>query len=144
AWRDGREARVLPVELEIDGVRVHGQVEGVYDGALARLRMGRSGGPGIIREGLDWLLANAGGHSSALVRVHDDGKGPVSDTLPPPRQDLAHDALRSLLRLRAEGLDEPLPWAPYSGWEWFARRDDPHRALKAARTRWQGSNGGWA
>lgn len=148
-WRGDREARILPVDLEIDGIRVHGQVEGLYEGvpvdALARLRMGRPGGPGVIRDGLDWLLANAAGHACALLRFHDEGKGPIiAGPLLPPGIDAARDALRSLLRLRAEGLAEPLPWAPYSGWEWFELRDTPHRARKAARERWQGGNGGWA
>jgi exodeoxyribonuclease V gamma subunit len=147
-WRGGREAQALAVDLELDGVRVHGQVEGLYegepDGALARLRMGKQGGPGVIRDGLDWLLANAAGHGCDFVRIHDLGKGAVRETLPAPGIDVARDALRSLLRLRTEGLAEPLPWAPYSGWEWFAHRDSPLRARKAARERWHGSNGGWA
>jgi exodeoxyribonuclease V gamma subunit len=152
AWRGGRAAQVLPVELEIEGVRIHGQVAEFYpsapDGApgaaLARPRMGRPGGAAVIREGLDWLVANAAGHGCALVRFHDEGKGAVCDTRPPPGRDDARAALHALLRLRAEGLDEPLPWAPYSGWAWFESRDDAQRARKAARARWQGGNGGWA
>ena len=53
-------------------------------------------------------------------------------------------ALRSLIALRREGLQQPLPFAPYSGWELFATRDDVAIGLKKAAGKWRGNERGWA
>jgi exodeoxyribonuclease V gamma subunit len=142
AWRGNRATEAIPIEVDIEGTRLQGRVDGVYGDALARLRMGAPSGPSVIRDGLDWLLANAAGHACALVQFHDVGDGPVQQVRPALAPAAALDALRALLRVRADGLVAPLPWGAYSGWAYFDA-DSPEKGLKAARDRWHGQNGGW-
>ncbi|MGN6512350.1 MAG: exodeoxyribonuclease V subunit gamma, partial [Lysobacteraceae bacterium] len=142
-WRAGAEAIALPIDFALDGVRLQGHVAGVYPHGLARLRMGAPNGPSVIRDGLDWLLANAAGQRVPLVNFHHDGERPTASERDGIDPDSACDALRALLRLRAQGLAEPLPWGAYAGWAWFGA-DDADKALKAARERWSGRQAGWA
>jgi exodeoxyribonuclease V gamma subunit len=142
AWRGDRVAEAITLDVEIDGLRVQGRIDGVHGDALARLRMGAPSGPSVIRDGLDWLLANAAGHACALVQFHDVGDGPVQQVRPALAPAMAIAALQALLRVRADGLVAPLPWGAYSGWAYFDA-DTPEKGLKAARDRWYGQNGGW-
>jgi exodeoxyribonuclease V gamma subunit len=135
----------LPLDVEIDGVRLHGRLGEMYPGGIARLRFGAPNGPSTLRHGLDWLLLRAAGVELPFVEFHDAKDRGIG---PHPRaavtQDAAIDALRTLLALRQEGLQRPLPFAPYSAWELFAA-DTPERGLREALGRWRGSgNGGWA
>lgn len=144
-WRGDAAAEALPLAVEIDGVRVHGRLGEMYPGGIARLRFGAPNGPSTLRHGLDWLLLRAAGVESPFVEFHDVKDRGIG---PHPReavtQDAAIDALRTLLALRQEGLQRPLPFAPYSAWELFAA-DTPERGLREALGRWRGSgNGGWA
>src|SRR5690606_2382617 len=70
-WRGDAQPRSVAAEVRIDGVRVHGRIEGVYPGGIARLRFGKLNGPAAIRHGLDWLLARAAGLDLRLVEFHD-------------------------------------------------------------------------
>ncbi len=139
AWRGDASPGTIPAETVIDGVRLHGRIEGVYPQGVARLRFGRPNGPTAIRNGLDWLLARAAGQDLPLVEFHetDDGHGPYPRE--PLSQEAARDALSRLLQLRAQGLREPLPFAPYSGWALYANSDRFERAVKLARDTWHGS-----
>jgi len=141
-WRGPSAESVLAVDIAIDGVRLQGRVEGVWGGGLGRLRPGTPGGNAQIRDGLDWLAANAAGHRLALVQFHDAGDGPVRIERAPLDPDLARAALRALLQLRARGLAEPLPWGPYSGWAHYSA-ERPEAALKQARERWEGGYERW-
>jgi exodeoxyribonuclease V gamma subunit len=144
-WRRDAVAESLALHVDIDGVRVHGRIDEVFANRIARLRFGEPNGPSSIRNGLDWLLARAAGIDAPFLEFHDaDG-----DIGPHPREaiprEAAVDALRALLALRGEGLRRPLPFAPYSAWELFERRDDPARGLREAAKKWRGSgNGSWA
>jgi Exonuclease V gamma subunit len=82
-----------------------------------------------------------------LVQFHKDKDaetlhGPHRRAPLPPEQ--ARDALRRLLQLRAVGLREPLPFAPYSGWELYRNSADFERAVKLAHGRWNGNGQGFA
>jgi exodeoxyribonuclease V gamma subunit len=124
---------------------VHGRLDGVHAGGLARLRFGAPNGPSAIRHGLDWLLLRAAGSDLPFVEFHetkDAGIGPHPRGALTP--EAATDALRALLALRREGLRQPLPFAPYSAWELFAE-ENAERGLRKAAGKWRGSgNGGWA
>ncbi len=142
-WRgDGGPDRVR-VAVELDGVHLHGRLDTVYPQGLAHVRLGGLNGPAAIRHGLDWLLANAAGLDLPLVRFHetrDAGVGPFVRAPIAPAQ--ARAALQHLLALRAAGLQAPLPFGPYSGWEYFDAADaDTGQA--AAATRWRGSERSW-
>ncbi|MGI8560663.1 MAG: exodeoxyribonuclease V subunit gamma [Luteimonas sp.] len=143
-WRGAAQPTSLPLEVEIDGLRLHGRVGDAWPQGIARLRFGAPNGPSSIRNGLDWLLASAAGVATPVVEFHEDkdrGIGPY------PRDvltcDAAIDALRVLLALRTEGLRRPLPFAPYSAWELFAA-DNVEQGVRKAANRWRGSERSWA
>lgn len=145
-WRGDAAAASQPLEVAIDGLRLHGRLNDVWPQGIARLQFGKPGGRNAIRDGLDWLLACAAGFDAPFVEFQERKNGGVG---PHPRaaisRDAAIDALRALLALRGEGLRRPLPFAPYSAWELFAQRDDVARGLREAAKKWRGAgNGGWA
>ena len=148
-WRDGAEPRSLQVEATVDGLRVHGQLTDVYPHGIARVRFDEQSGPGAIRAGLDWLLASAAGTGLDLVQFHlvkGAGVGPhVRPALDPCK---ARDALRRLLQLRGQGLREPLPFAPYSSWDYYqaatGERGSLEKGAAAAAKRWRGAGRGFA
>ena len=130
-------------EVELDGVRLHGRVDDLHPRGLVRLRAGALNGNAVLRWGLDWLLANASGARLPLVQFHDDGEGPGPHVGEALDERQARDALRQLLDLHAQGLREPLWFAPYTGWDIWTADADKRRA--AAWKRWHGDgNGGWA
>ncbi|MFT3897536.1 MAG: exodeoxyribonuclease V subunit gamma [Thermomonas sp.] len=144
-WRGDAQASTLPVEVDIDGLRLHGRIGDVFANRIARLRFGAPNGPSSIRNGLDWLLASAAGIESPLVEFHDDGESGIGPHIRAPiARQQALEALRVLLELRRDGLQRPLPFAPYSAWELFERREDPARGLREAAKKWRGSERGWA
>ena len=145
-WRGDAEPGSLLAEVEVDGVRVHGRIQNVFPKGIARLRFGKPNGPSVIRSGLDWLLARAAGIELPVVEFYDGGReGPG----PHPRPELspvdARAALRELFALRAMGLREPLPYAPYSAWA-YSSADTPERGVRDAIKQWHGngSPGGFA
>ena len=144
AWRGDAQPQSLPAEVVIDGVRVHGRIQDAWPQGIARLRFGKPNGPGMIRSGLDWLLARAAGIDLPFFDFHqidDYGVGPHPRAALSPGD--ARQALRVLLALRAQGLREPLPYAPYSAWA-YASADNTDRAVEAARKQWHGAGGGFA
>src|SRR5690606_10903643 len=119
-WRGDARPEPLLAEVEIDGVRVHGRIHDAYPQGIARLRFGELNGPTVVRNGLDWLLARAAGKNLTVVEFHDGGRdGPGPFPLPELSADDARKALARLLQLRAQGLREPLPYAPYCAWKYF-------------------------
>ena len=142
-WQDGSRADSRRYEVDIDGVRLHGRVDGVYPHGLARLRPGPLTGRAAIRQGLDWLLANAAGDAQPLVQFHeagDDGLGP--HTLPALPREQARQVLRRLLQLRQEGLRAPLLYAPSTGWALYTAAEAKREA--DGRAKWHGSDRTWA
>ncbi len=137
-WHGGAAPESLQVEADIDGVRLHGRIADVYPAGIARLRFGKPNGPGMIRDGLDWLLARAAGVDTTLAQFHEDERGLGPHERMPLSPDAARAALRRLLELREQGLREPLPFGPYSGWEFFIASDYA-RGVKAAAAKWRGS-----
>ncbi|MGY0633440.1 exodeoxyribonuclease V subunit gamma [Luteimonas sp. A478] len=144
-WRGDSEPGSVLAEVEIDGVRVHGRIQDAYPHGIARMRFGKLNGPSVIRSGLDWLLARAAGINLPLVEFFDGGRaGPGPFERPELSTVDARNALRELLALRAQGLREPLPYAPYSGWALYNGAENLERGVKAARSQWHGSGGGFA
>ncbi|KLI99243.1 exodeoxyribonuclease V subunit gamma [Luteimonas sp. FCS-9] len=142
-WGGARPPETRRIEVELDGMRLHGRLDRLYPQGLGHVRLGAMNGPAAIRHGLDWLLAGAAGLDLPLVQVFDAGEGGIGPFVRaplPPAQ--ARAALQRLLDLRREGLQAPLPFGPYSGWDYFSA-DDPERALQAATARWRGGERQW-
>jgi exodeoxyribonuclease V gamma subunit len=142
-WRGDAPAQSIPLEVEIDGLRLHGRIADAWPHGIARLRFGAPNGPSVIRNGLDWLLASAAGVDLPFHEFQEVDKriGPHRRAMLAPAQ--ARDALRVLLELRAKGLRQPLLFAPRSGWAYYSA-STPDRGLKAARSQWQGGEKVWA
>ena len=143
-WRGDAETTSLPLSVDIAGVRLHGRIGDVLPQGIARLRFGKPNGPSAIRNGLDWLLATAAGIETPFVEFHEDGEHGIGPHVRPPlSRESAIDALHALIALRRDGLQRPLPFAPYSAWELFTA-DDAERGLRNAANRWRGGEKQWA
>ncbi len=137
-WRGDAVADAPRVQVEIDGRVLEGTLADVYPHGISRLRVGEPGGPSTIRNGLDWLLASAAGLELPLVEFHDGGDAGLGPHLRAPlAPEQARDALRHLLVMRDAGLQAPLLFAPYSGWELF-NAATLERGLQAAAKKWHG------
>ena len=142
-WRGAGAPTSRLLEVVVDGLRVHGRIDGLHANGIARLRFGKPNGNSSIRNGLDWLLASAAGVELAFVEVQDMGDlGIDAHMRPRISQATAIDALRSLVVLRRAGLQQPLPFAPYSGWELFSA-ELPERGIRDAAARWRGGDRQW-
>ncbi|MEN1930003.1 exodeoxyribonuclease V subunit gamma [Luteimonas sp. MJ250] len=144
AWRGDAEAEAPRLEVSLSDVTLQGRLADAYAHGLARVRFDPPTGQSAIRNGLDWLLASAAGLDTPLVEFHDDkdrGVGPhLREALDPAQ---ARKLLRMLIALRDTGLRQPLPFAPYSGWELF-KAGDMRKGLEAAAKKWHGSDFSWA
>ncbi len=140
AWRGERTPEAPALEVDLDGIVLHGRVREAYAHGIARVRFGEPNGPSAIRDGLDWLFASAAGTGLPLVQFNQQGGPGVARPALDPAT--ARALLRSLLDLRARGLREPLPFAPYSGWVFFTT-EDRTKGIEAAAKRWRGSDHGW-
>ena len=143
-WRRDALAQSLPLQVDVDGLRLHGRIADAWPQGIARLRFGAPNGPSSIRSGLDWLLATAAGIEMPFVEFHNDGDSGIGPHLREAiSREQALDSLRELIALRREGLQQPLPFAPYSAWALFDA-DAPERGLRDAAKKWRGSERGWA
>lgn len=139
-WRGGQKAaETVSVQLQVDGVCLHGRLTDVWRNGIVRMRFGRPDGRSRIRHGLDWLLASAAGLEQPLVEFQDEGGSLGPHVRPPLDATQACTVLAHLLRLRQRGLREPLPFAPRSGWELYEPRE-PARALARAAAQWRGND----
>ncbi len=140
AWAEGSAATSLPFAVEIDGLQLHGRVQGIHPHGIARLRPGKLSGNAAIRFGLEWLLANAAGANLPLVVLAGQDKDEDRADLrvsEPLAQEKARAALRMLLQMRTQGMCTPLPFAPYTGWAIYTA--NPERAESAAQAKWYGN-----
>lgn len=143
-WRGDAAATAVRAEVEIDGVRLHGRIHDAWPQGIARVRLGAPNGPSTIRNGLDWLLAAAAGIELPFAEFHESGEGDIGPGMRPAiKRDAAIDALRALLDIRAEGLQRPLPFAPYSAWALFSA-PAPALGMRNAANIWRGGERQWA
>lgn len=141
-WYDGAPLQSKLYEVQIDGRRLHGRVDQIHPQGLVRLHAGTPSVSPVLRGGLDWLLANAAGAGLPLLQFHDAGvAGPGPHVLPAVPQQQAKKALKALLQLRSEGLQAPLLFAPYTGWDVYNSAADERE--KAAHARWYGGDYSW-
>jgi exodeoxyribonuclease V gamma subunit len=141
-WMQGQALESRRYEVNIDGVRLHGRIADRHPEGLVRLRAGTLNGNAVIRQGLDWLLANAAGDALPLVQFHDGGDaGPGPHVQPALSVSAARAALRALLQLRQRGLREPLRFAPYTGWVLYSTAGEKQRS--EGWKQWHGSDRSW-
>ncbi len=146
-WREDAAGSRVPqhqaFDLDLDGVRLHGRVEDLYPGGIARFRYDTLHGPAQIAHGLDWLLLSALGDARPLVQFAKfaDGPGPRLRAAIAPQQ--ARAALRSLLTLHAYGLRDPLPFLPRAGWLWYDAEAAGKDGWDKAQTQWHGTSRSW-
>ncbi|MEO8366550.1 MAG: exodeoxyribonuclease V subunit gamma [Pseudoxanthomonas sp.] len=145
-WRGGRTVESQAFELDLDGVRLHGRIEDIYATGLPRFRYDKLHGPSQITHGLDWLVMSALGNGPTLFQFYDTGEGVGPVARDPADPQVARVALRALLRLRAQGLREPLPFGPRAGWLWYdgQRRLDAGQVPRANnKTPWERARDQW-
>jgi len=146
-WYDGQPLRAQPVSVEIDGIRLYGQLEGMHPQGLVRLSPVSVSVSWTIRTGLDWLLANAAGLALPVLQfIEERPRDYGPHLLPALPEAQARASLSELLRLYAQGQNAPLLFAPYTGWEiWNATllNAAPEKRLQGARNRWHGSAHSW-
>ncbi|RDZ26632.1 exodeoxyribonuclease V subunit gamma [Lysobacter silvisoli] len=142
-WRGVEAPQSRAFELNLGATVLHGRIEELYPAGLARLRFGTLHGPAQIAHGLDWLVLSALADARPLVQFAQDGAdvGPALRAPVAPAQAAA--ALRGLLRLRAHGLREPLPFLPRAGWDWYAAQAGGRDGWYAAAQRWHGGSHAW-
>jgi exodeoxyribonuclease V gamma subunit len=134
-WRGADTPQAEAFELDLDGVRLHGRIESLYRNGLPRFRYDKLHGPAQITHGLDWLVLSALGPGRTLVQFCDTGSGPGPLLRPATDAESARNALRALLRLRAWGLRDPLPFGPRAGWLWYDA-DNDDKGWAAAHQQW--------
>ncbi|MGY0617987.1 exodeoxyribonuclease V subunit gamma [Lysobacter sp. A378] len=139
-WRGDKPAHNEDFELELDGVQLHGRIEQVHDHGLPRLRYDKLHGPAQITHGLDWLVLGALGMAQPLAQFFQTGRGPGPVVREPAATEPARAALAALLRLRAWGLREPLPYGPRAGWVWYDA-DNDEKGWAAALNQWHSERG---
>ena len=143
AWRGPDVAETPQLEVELDGLMLHGRILETYPHGIARVRMDKPNGTSSIRNGLDWLLASAAGLEAPLVQFFDGGDAGLGPhTREPLGREQARAVLAWLVELRRRGLREPLVFAPYSGWELFSS-PPMDRGLREAAKKWLGSERSW-
>jgi exodeoxyribonuclease V gamma subunit len=141
-WRgDVGDIAARTFELDLDGVRLHGRIDGLHPNGLARFRFDPLHGPSQISHGLDWLVLCALGERTPLAQFVDATE-PLPLLRAPIAPDAAQAALRTLLALRRQGLREPLPFGARAGWAWFDA-DDDDKGWAAAGKQWR-SDHGWS
>ncbi|NVK43032.1 MAG: exodeoxyribonuclease V subunit gamma [Oceanospirillaceae bacterium] len=125
-------ARRAEIDLQIDGLRLTGWIDGVRDDRLLRYRPASLKGRDHF---LGWIEHLAGCASAGTLGLHLYGverrKGVQQARFRALQPDAAQAELARLLQAYREGLSEPLPFAPNSAWAWL-RQPDPDRALRDA------------
>lgn len=142
-WRSGAPAQ-RRFDLDLGGVRLQGNLDGLYPTGLARLRYEALHGPSQIAHGLDWLVLSALGDDRPLLQFAtvDGGPGPHLRSAIPAAQ--ARAALRALLTLRDWGLRDPLPFLSRAGWLWYdACANGRENGWTKAEAQWRGSSRSW-
>jgi exodeoxyribonuclease V gamma subunit len=156
-WRDGGgdasppEVRVF--EIDLGGVRLHGALDALYRGGMARFRFGALHGPAQIAHGLDWLVSSALGDASPLVQFADIDHKPGPHLRAAIAPERARIALHALLLLRERGMRTPLPFLPRAGWIWYDAVTEGNNGRgkdgrgndgwSKADAQWHGSDRGW-
>ncbi len=134
------ESGVENLELELDGWRLHAELE-LWDGRIVTARPARIKGKDVIRLWLCHLLLSATGRlrgeSCHLASFQENKKGLRRQrlVLPPLASDDAAAILERLLARHQEGCSRPLPFMPEGAWRYYqawVKRGDSEAAVAEA------------
>jgi len=141
----------LYLNLEVAGVRISGQLEGLRSRGLVHYRYSKIKAGDRLKLWISHLLLQVASGSEGTLRdsliLGKDESGKDSSWIFTP-VDNARGRLEELLSLYREGLRRPLSFFPETSWAYASRRhktSDPsaieeEAALDAARTVWEGSD----
>jgi exodeoxyribonuclease V gamma subunit len=134
----------LPFALQLGAHALHGTLTDVHPRGLLRVVLNAGGlhGGHVVRHGLERLCAALCDLSLHELAVPSKDAAPVLTIFPPLADDVAHDALVSLLAARDAALRAPLVFLPKAGLQYVRTlrdRGDMAAALNAARDCWAGS-----
>lgn len=131
-------------------MRLHGRIEDLFlhgdSGGLARFRFDLLHGPAQVGHGLDWLVLCALDKGRALAQFHEGVRGQPPELRQPVAAEAAREALHTLLRLRTQGLQAPLPFGSRAGWLWYHGEAELAAGKKPranAKTPWQHAHEQW-
>ena len=127
------------IDLEIEGMRVVGVIDGVRETGLFRYRLRKVNAPDRLVTLIEHLAGCAAGvlpGPSTLLTTEG------SWCFEPIARDDALERLAPWIERYREGMRAPLHFFPRAAWAWFdgRHRDDPN---EAARRAWHGSRYGW-
>ncbi len=139
------------LNLEVAGVRISGQFEGLHPRGLVHYRYSRIKAKDRLKLWIMHLLLQAasgsdGSWPESLLLGKDEYGKDGSWTLVPVED--AHARLEALLNIYREGLCRPLPFFPEASWAYAARKTRnggtwvrvEDAAFEAARTVWAGND----
>lgn len=117
APRLGEKLERLTIDLELNGFRLSGLLDGITSGAHLRWRCAGMKGKDRLSIWLDHLLLNIlapSGYPRESVMVANNL------VMMLPTIDNAAEILTDLLELRAEGMRRPLPFFPQTSWDFLS------------------------
>jgi exodeoxyribonuclease V gamma subunit len=139
----GADGERRPIAIACGDRTLRGALDNVHPAGVLRVVLNSGGlhGNHIVRHGLDWLCASAGGMALHELVVPGKGEPPQLTVRDPLEAGHATTILASLLDLRDAALRAPLPFLPRSGWRYAQALTEktPDAALKSARDCWAGS-----
>jgi exodeoxyribonuclease V gamma subunit len=139
----GADGERRPIAIACGDRILRGALDNVHRAGVLRVVLNNSGlhGNHVVRHGLDWLCASAGGMALHELVVPGKDEPPQLTAREPLDAGHATAILASLLGLRDAALRAPLPFLPRSGWKYVQglAEKTPDAALRAARDCWAGS-----
>ena len=134
-WARG-EAAARAFELELDGRRLTGTMNSIFEPGLLQFRAGKAHGKSQLALGLDALIWSALGETRPVHRLILED---APESLMPVPVASARDALTALIDLARDAQQRPLSLMPKSG---FAYAQALH-AGKPESAAWQAAHGQW-
>ncbi len=127
----------LEVDLDLEGTRLRGWLDGLTDNGLVRYRHGRLGANDVLALWIRHVVHCALNPGAGTARhVASD----VHLTLGPVRAPM--DVLADLLRIYLSGRQQPLPFFPRTAWAFVQADAAGKDAMAAARAAWEPSDFG--
>ncbi len=139
------ELAARAIDLDLGGARIVGALPDVDDAHALRIKIGEPKGRDIIRWNLDALVLAALDDARGVLAFAEFGVGDVGPhPVTPLSRDAARGALRRLIDLMREGLDQPLAYRPAAAFAWYEawrKTQNIEAADEAAEKDWMNRDG---